>query len=132
MRGHVVHPFRTAVEAGDIDAAVALLAEDVVFRSPVVFKPYSGRAAVAPLLHAISHVFDDFRYAREIGDDSASDHVLVFEARVGDRSLEGVDILHTDANGHIDELVVMLRPLSATIAVAEAMRLRLDADADAG
>jgi len=44
-----MHPFRDAVEAQDIEAAIALLAEDVVFRSPVVFKPYHGREAVAPL-----------------------------------------------------------------------------------
>lgn len=35
-----MHPFREAVESGDIDAVIALLAEDVVFRSPVVFTPY--------------------------------------------------------------------------------------------
>ena len=45
----MTHPFRAAVEAGDIDAALALLAEDVVFRSPVVFAPYQGRQAVAPI-----------------------------------------------------------------------------------
>jgi ketosteroid isomerase-like protein len=61
-----VHPFRAAIEAQDIDAALALLAQDVVFRSPVVFKPYHGREAVAPLLLAVSRVFEDFRYEREI------------------------------------------------------------------
>ena len=45
-----MHPFRAAVEAQDLDAAVALMADDVVFRSPVVFKPYHGREAVAMLL----------------------------------------------------------------------------------
>jgi ketosteroid isomerase-like protein len=50
----VTHPFRVAVEARDIDAALALLAEDVVFRSPVVFAPYQGREAVAPILRAFS------------------------------------------------------------------------------
>jgi len=39
------HPFRAAVARADMDAAVALLAEDVVFRSPAVFKPYEGRGA---------------------------------------------------------------------------------------
>ena len=57
-----MHPFRSAVEAQNIEAAIALLAEDVVFRSPVVFKPYHGREAVAPLLQAVSRVFEDFRY----------------------------------------------------------------------
>jgi len=120
-----VHPFRAAVEAKDMDAAVALLSEDVVFRSPVVFKPYQGRAAVAPLLHAVFHVFEDFRYVREIGAEGAPDHVLVFHARVGDMQLEGSDFLRTAEDGSIDELMVMVRPLSAALALAKAMQAKL-------
>jgi ketosteroid isomerase-like protein len=120
-----VHPFRAAVEAKDMDAAVALLAEDVVFRSPVVFKPYQGRAAVGPLLHAVAQVFEDFRYVREIGAEGAPDHVLVFHARVGDMELEGSDFLHTAEDGSIDELMVMVRPLSAALALAKAMQAKL-------
>ena len=116
-----MHPFRAAIEARDIDAAVALLADDVVFRSPVVFKPYRGREAVGPILHAVSQVFEDFRYAREIGAEGAADHALVFDARVGSRQIEGIDVLHVDDDGAIDELVVMVRPLSGTLALAEAM-----------
>jgi hypothetical protein len=51
--------------------------------------------------------------------------VLVFRAHVGDRELEGVDLLHHDADGAIDRLTVMIRPLSALQAVATAMRERL-------
>ena len=120
-----MHPFRAAVEAGDIDAAVALLSDDVVFRSPVVFTPYRGREAVAALLHAVSQVFEDFRYVREIGSQDAADRALVFRARVGEREIEGSDFVHTDAHGAIDELTVMVRPLSATLALAEAMGARL-------
>ena len=122
-----MHPFRAAVEAGDIEGALALLAEDVVFRSPVVFAPYRGRQAVAPILHAVSHVFEDLRYVREIGAADAADHVLVFRTRVGDRKLEGSDFLHTGPDGLIDELTVMVRPLSAALALAEAMKAHLAA-----
>lgn len=120
-------PFRAAVEAQDLEAGVALLAEDVVFRSPIVFKPYHGREMVAPLLHAVSRVFEDFRYVREIGAPGERDHALVFEARIGDRQLEGCDFLHTNEDGLIDELVVMVRPLSAALALAEAMAAELAA-----
>ncbi len=122
-----MHPFRAAVEARDLDAAVALLSEDVVFRSPVVFKPYHGREAVAALLAAVSRVFEDFSYQREIGSPDAPDHALVFQARVGDKLVEGCDFLHLDENGSIDELVVMVRPLSGTLALAEAMQAQLQA-----
>jgi hypothetical protein len=121
-----MHPFRTAVEARDLDAAVALLSDDVVFRSPIVFKPYRGREAVAALLAAVAQVFEDFSYIREIGAPDARDHALVFRARVAEREVEGCDFLHVDEDGSIDELVVMVRPLSGALALAEAMKTRLE------
>ncbi len=122
-----MHPFRVAIEAGDIEAAVALLAQDVVFRSPIVFKPYNGREAVAPLLAAVSRVFEDFRYEREIGAPDARDHALVFNARIGDRELDGCDFIHTNEHGLIDDFRVMVRPLSGALALAEAMKAQLEA-----
>ena len=122
-----MHPFRAAVEGRDLAAAVALLAEDVVFRSPVVFTPYRGRDAVGPILHAVSEVFEDFRYVREVGTPEQPDHVLVFRARVGGLEIEGIDLLHTGDDGSIDELTVMVRPLKAVLALAEAMQAKLAA-----
>jgi hypothetical protein len=120
-----MHPFRVAIEAGDLDAVLALLSDDVEFRSPIVFGPYRGHAAVGALLAAVSRVFDDFSYTREIGAPDALDHALVFRARVGDRQIEGCDFLHADESGLIDELVVMVRPLSGALALAEAMKAQL-------
>jgi SnoaL-like domain len=122
-----MHPFRAAIEAGDVTAAVPLLSADVVFHSPVVFTPYQGREAVAPILHAVWQVFEDFRYLRELSSADAAHHALVFQARVGGRQLEGCDFLHVDEHGLIDELTVMVRPLTATLALAEAMKALLAA-----
>jgi hypothetical protein len=121
----VVHPFRRAIEDRDIDAAVALLREDVVFRSPIVHTPYRGRDAVRPILDAVVMVFEGFRYVREIGADDARDHALVFEARVGDKQLQGCDFIQLDDEGAISELTVMVRPLSAMLTLADAMKARL-------
>jgi hypothetical protein len=123
----VVHPFRAAIEAQDLDAAVALLREDVVFRSPVVFTPYQGRVALRQILAAVMDVFQDFRYVREIGADGARDHALVFEARVGDKQLQGCDFISFDEDGAIEEFTVMVRPLQAMLALAESMKERLAA-----
>lgn len=120
-----MHPFRAAIEARDVDAAVALLSNDVVFRSPVVFKPYRGRDAVGAVMAAVLRVFEDFRYVRDIGAPDARDHALVFQARIGDRQIEGSDFLHLGANGSIDELMVMVRPLSGALALADAMKAQL-------
>jgi hypothetical protein len=120
-----MHPFRAALEARDLDAAIALLADDVVFRSPIVFKPYRGRAAVGTILAAVARVFEDFSYLREIGAPDARDHALVFQAKIGEMQIEGCDLLHADENGSIDEFAVMVRPLSGALALAEAMKAQL-------
>ena len=121
-----MHPFRAAVESWDFDAIPPLLAEDVVFRSPVAFKPYEGRAMVGAILHGVSRVFEDFRYERAIGAPGAKDHALVFAARIGDRELQGCDFLHENDDGLIDEFVVMVRPLSGALALADAMRAHFE------
>ncbi|MFE7975495.1 nuclear transport factor 2 family protein [Streptomyces shenzhenensis] len=118
--------FREAVEAGDLDAVEALLAEDVVFSSPVAFKPYSGRAVTAAILRGVARVFEDFRYERELAGADGRDHALVFRARVGERELTGCDFIHLDADGLIDELTVMVRPLSGAQALAAAMGAQFD------
>jgi hypothetical protein len=123
--GQVVHPFRSAIEARDLDAAMALMRNDVVFRSPAVFKPYQGVDALRRILEAVIVVFEDFRYTREIGAAGAEDHALVFEARVGDKQVEGADFIRTDEHGAITELTVMVRPLSGALALAEAMNAQL-------
>ena len=121
----MVHPFRRAIDARDLDAAIALMREDVVFRSPAVFKPYQGHEAVRRLLEAVMAVFEDFRYVREIGAEDARDHALVFEARVGDKQIEGCDFLQLDEDGAIKEFTVMVRPMSGMLALAESMKAQL-------
>ena len=86
--------FRQAAEAKDFSAIEELFAEDVVFRSPVVYKPYEGRDAVAMLLGAVVQVFEDFRYTDQVETGDAA--ALAFSARVGERELDGIDFLHFD------------------------------------
>lgn len=118
--------FRAAVEANDLDAVEALLAENVVFTSPVVFKPYPGRAITAAILRGVARVFEDFRYVSELSGGEGREHALVFTARVGERTLEGCDFIHLDEDGLIDALTVMVRPLSGAQALAEAMGAQFD------
>lgn len=118
--------FREAVEARDLDAVAALLAEDVVFTSPVAFKPYPGKPITAAILRAVLRVFEDFAYVREIGDPQGRDHALVFTATVQGKEITGCDFLHLDEEGKIDDFTVMVRPLSAAHALAEAMAAQFD------
>jgi hypothetical protein len=114
-----MNTFRAAVEAGDFAALADLLADDVVFRSPVAFKPYEGKPIVAAILRGVGRVFTDFRYVRELEGVGASG--LVFETSVDGTSLHGIDLIVLDDDGLISELTVMVRPLSAANALAAAM-----------
>ena len=113
--------FRSAVESGDVDGVLALVSPDVVFNSPVVYRPYQGREVLGVILRAVMGVFKEFRYEREIGAEGAADHALLFRARVADRELHGCDFLHFGRDGLIEELTVMVRPRSAALALAVAM-----------
>jgi hypothetical protein len=117
-----MHPFRSALETGEVDSVLELVSPDVVFNSPVVFRPYHGREALGVILRAVTRVVQDFQFEREIGAEGASDQALVFKARVGDRELQGCDFLQIGEDGLIDEFTVMVRPLSAALAFAEAMK----------
>ena len=123
MAESVTHPFARAIEARDEDAAVAILAEDVEFRSPAAHRPYRGKEQVEQLLRLVAIVFEDFRYTAEWRDGRTT--ILLFEARVGDRELQGVDILEDGEDGLIECFTVMIRPLSGLQAVARTMAERL-------
>jgi hypothetical protein len=112
--------FRAAVEAEDRDGVRAALAEDVVFRSPVVFRPYEGHAVVSAILtEGAMNVFQDFRYVEHFEDEETA--ALIFKATVGDREVDGLDLLRFDGDGKVTELMVMVRPMSGLNALGEAM-----------
>jgi hypothetical protein len=117
--------FRAAAENKDFEAASGLFTEDVVFRSPFVFKPYAGIDALKFILGNVVEVFENFRYIAhtETGDTA----VLMFEAEVNGRSLQGVDILKFDEAGKINEMTVMVRPMTGLEALGEQMGKRLAA-----
>ncbi len=114
--------FRAAVERGAHEEAALVLAEDVTFHSPIVHRTYRGRDEVAPVLAAVVTVFEDFRYTAEyVSADGSGDTVLAFSCRVGDRELEGVDILQLGPDGLVADFTVMVRPYSAATVLRERM-----------
>jgi hypothetical protein len=118
--------FRAAVEANDHEAIEALLADNVRFTSPVAFKPYDGKPITAAILRGVTRVFEDFHYVREISSPDGRDHALIFKTTVDGKELNGCDFLHLDDDGRIDDFLVMVRPLSAATALAEAMAAQFD------
>lgn len=121
MTGGAAARFRAAVEAADLEGALAQFADDVVFNSPVVFKPYQGKDALGMILGAVFRVFENFRYTAEYAGPDG--HVLAFAADVDGRELQGVDILRTgpDPEAPLAELTVLIRPYSGATALRERM-----------
>ena len=115
--------FRQAAESKDFSKTEELFTEDVVFHSPVVFKPYQGRESLQHLLGTVIHVFEDFHYIDQVETDLSA--VLVFRAKVGDREVEGADFLYFNEDGKVKAMTVMVRPLSGAMALAEEMKARL-------
>ena len=119
------------VERGRPEDLDELLADDVVFHSPVVFTPQRGKAVTAAYLTAAMHTLaggfegaGDFRYTREIeGSDSA---LLEFETELDGVHVNGVDLITWNDEGRITEFKVLVRPLKAVNAVHAAMKAQLE------
>ena len=109
-----------------------LLAEDVVFYSPVVYTPQRGKAVTTQYLAAAAQALaggdgGSFRYTKEVrAGDTA---VLEFETSIDGKYVNGVDIITGDDTGRIVEFRVMIRPLQAIQAVHEHMGRLLAAGA---
>jgi hypothetical protein len=114
------HPYRLAFEARDHHGMVELLADDVVFHSPVITGPgFEGRDSVAALLEIVLREITDEEYIHEFGDDRT--RILVANARVLGKPIKATTLLEHDAEGKIREIWVMARPLVGVVAIAEAI-----------
>jgi len=123
-RGTFRRGIEKAVTTRRIDDLVGAFAEDAVLHSPVQFKPFEGRAAITQLLQILVEVFEDFRYTEQMESDKGA-LGLVFQARIGSREVEGLDLLRFNDDGLISEVTVMVRPLSAVEALLAAVGPRL-------
>jgi hypothetical protein len=116
--------------AGDLPEGLdGLLADDVVFYSPIVYTPQRGKAIASLYLQAAARALPGnavdgaFRYTKKIlAGDTA---VLEFETTVDGKYVNGVDIIRCDQAGRIVEFRVMIRPLQAVNVVHEQMRAAL-------
>lgn len=109
------------VDSGDLERLGELLADDVVFHSPVLHTPVEGRATVSLYL-AGAHMLlvnDAWRYVRQITGDR--DAMLEFVTEVDGLHVNGVDILRWDDDGRIVDFKVMIRPRKALDAVQARM-----------
>lgn len=111
----------------DLSDLGAIVHPSATFRSPMAFKPYQSADAVMLILRTVMTVFEDFTYHREFVSSDGRSVVLEFSARVGERSLKGVDVIAFDADGLVTDFEVMVRPLNGLQALGEQMGARLAA-----
>jgi len=110
---NAVEEWHRIVRERDIDALDALLADEVVFHSPVVHTPQRGRPITTMYLAAAVVVFGNasFRYVRELA--GAREAVLEFVVEIDGIEVNGVDMIRWNDAGRIVDFKVMLRPLKA-------------------
>ena len=111
------------VETQNPEILEEILADEVKFHSPFLWKPKEGKAVTIKILMTVVTVFEDFRYVREIVD--APNCALEFEARVGEFALRGVDLIEIAGDGKIVDFEVMIRPANALQALGTEMAKRL-------
>ena len=105
----------------DARGLAALLADDVVFHSPVVHTPQRGKALATQYLAAALQVFgnDSFRYVRELR--SGHDAVLEFALEIDGTQINGVDMIRCNDASQIIDFKVMIRPLKAVHLIQQKM-----------
>jgi SnoaL-like domain len=111
------------VSEKDTQSLSEALADDVLFRSPAIWKPKDGKASAMLYLSSAARVLADFTYHRQFVGDNAV--VLEFSARVGQLNVKGVDIIQFNAEGQIVDFEVMVRPANGLQALAAGMAQQL-------
>jgi hypothetical protein len=109
-----------------------LLADDVIFYSPIVFSPQKGKDLTTLYLMAAGNTFggdqsrdgtlqeSSFKYIKEVLDGNQA--ILEFETQIDGKYVNGVDIITFNSEGKISEFKVMIRPLQAVNIIHEKMQ----------
>ncbi|GAA4337137.1 nuclear transport factor 2 family protein [Variovorax defluvii] len=128
MNQDVLATWHALVRTRDTRGLDALLADQVVFHSPVVHTPQAGKAVTTQYLSAAFHVFfnPSFRYVRELV--GPRDAVLEFQVEIDGISVNGVDMIRWDEAGKIVDFKVMIRPLKAINLIHQKMAAMLQAN----
>ena len=122
----VIDAWHALVQSRDMRGLHPLLADDVVFHSPVVHTPQRGKAITTQYLTGALHVLnnDSFRYEREI--IGSQDAVLEFSTTIDGIQINGVDLIRWNDAGQITDFKVMVRPLKAVNMLHQKMGAMLD------
>ena len=110
-----------AAEAHDPQAFIALLAPDIVVRSPITQRiRFEGIEQAGDLFERVFAEISDIRFYETIGEGESS-QVIFWRGRVGRHYLEEANLLRLDEQGRVREMTVFMRPLPGLLALATAL-----------
>ncbi len=126
MRSPTVDRWHAVLTARDLGALDSLIADDAIFHSPIVHSPQNGKAITIFYLTAAFHILLDsgFQYVRQVIGER--DAILEFTAEIDGIHVNGVDMIHWNTDGLIDDFKVMVRPLKAVNLLHGQMRTMLE------
>jgi len=121
MIENTIATWHKLIEEKNVASLDDILAESVVFHSPVVHTPQAGKPVTKLYLTAALHVLnnDTFKYLREV--ISGNNAVLEFQTVIDGISINGVDMITWGEDGRITDFKVMMRPLKAVNLVHKMM-----------
>jgi len=127
MSNNPLKRWHQLVRERDARGVDELLADEVIFHSPVVHTPQVGKALTRMYLMAAVQVLANptFRYVREVVE--GRDAMLEFEVQIDNVKLNGVDMIRWNDEGQIVDFKVMVRPLKAIHMLQEKMAALLQA-----
>ncbi|MDY0162674.1 nuclear transport factor 2 family protein [Desulfobotulus sp.] len=123
LNGKRLAQWHDVVFQRNMEALESMLAEDVMFYSPALWKPKTTRMEALALLSTVIEVFSNFTYHREL--IQGNNWALEFSADVGDKSVKGIDLIEFNEEGKIQRFEVFIRPLTGLMALAQVMGERL-------
>ncbi|MGD9529840.1 MAG: hypothetical protein AB7V44_24010 [Pseudonocardia sp.] len=115
MSDQTIGAFVDAVRRGDGARVREALAADVVLNSPIVADPITGPAAVSGILGLLAGVLGDLTFGEVLVGDSS--HAVRLTGRIGERDIEAIEHLRLNADGEVDSITVLARPLESVVAL---------------
>jgi hypothetical protein len=114
------HPYTQAMlDQEGPETFEPLLASDVIFDSAALHRPFAGKEAVLRLLPVLRGCFQDVKITDEFAGDRKI--AFVFAGRIGERDVQGLQLVRLDSQGLIERITGMVRPLTGLMALSEAM-----------
>lgn len=121
-----IKKWHNVVKLRDYDLLKSILADDIIFYSPIVYTPQKGMDIATKYLVAASEVFNtgNFSYDKEVIQGQQAS--LEFSLNINNTEINGIDLISWNNDGKINEFKVFIRPLQGINIIHKMMQLTLE------